>query len=192
MNPWELAVGILGILLNLAIYQQNTSKRVLFVKLCSNFVWAAYYLIPGAYTGFCVACIGIVREITFITVDRKGKAGIICLSLFASASIVCSILTWKSAVSILPALASIISVFGFYFAIPKLSRMLAIPVALCMGSYDIGAGLPVGIANEIITLFSAISGIICIDILKKEKSIMSLDFFKKQQDKLRVGVVQWD
>ena len=179
METAILIVGILGIILNLAIYQQNTSKGILIVKLISNFVWAAYYLLPGAYTGFCVACIAIAREITFITVDRKGKVGIACLSLFAVTSIVCSILTWKSAVSILPALGSIIAVFGFYFAIPRLSRILAIPVALCMGIYDIGAGLPIGVANEIITLISAIVGIISIDIFKREKSIMNLNIFNK-------------
>ena len=76
METAILIVGILGIILNLAIYQQNTSKGILIVKLISNFVWAVYYLLPGAYTGFCVACIAIAREITFITVDRKGKVGI--------------------------------------------------------------------------------------------------------------------
>lgn len=194
METAILIVGILGIILNLAIYQQNTSKGILIVKLISNFVWAVYYLLPGAYTGFCVACIAIAREITFITVDRKGKVGIACLSLFAVTSIVCSILTWKSAVSILPALGSIIAVFGFYFAIPKLSRILAIPVAICMGAYDIGAGLPIGVANEIITFISAVVGIISIDIFKREKSIMNLNIFNKckKEDKLRVGVVQWD
>lgn len=195
MDTAALIVGIMGIVLNLAIYQQNTSKGILIVKLTSNVVWAAYYLLLGAYEGFCVACIAIARETTFISIDRKGKWGIPCLSLFALTSIVCSILTWKSPASILPALASITAVFGFYFAIPKLSRILALPVALCMGIYDFGSNLGLGLANESITFVSAIIGIICIDILKREKSIMQLDFFKKKtapKDQVRVGVVQWD
>ena len=194
METAAYIVGIIGIGLNLAIYQQNTSKKVLLVKLISNVAWALYYFFSKAYMGMCVACVGIARETTFINVNRKGKVGVMCLGLFACISVTCSILTWKSVYSILPAVASIVSVFGFYFAIPKLSRGLAIPIALCMGIYDISAAAWVGLANEIITITSAVVGIICIDIMKKE-SIMSKKTGVKVgewKDKLRVGVVQWD
>ena len=175
--------GGIGILLNLLIYQQNTSKRILCVKLVSSLFWAIHYLLLGAYPGFCVACIAIVREITFINVKRKGKIGVICLSIFAVTAIICSIVTWKNVYSILPALASITAVFSFYFAIPMLSRILAFPVSTCMGLYDIKIGSWMGLANEIITIISAIWGIIYMDILKKNK---------KANEKIRVGVVQWD
>ena len=168
METAAYIVGIIGIGLNLAIYQQNTSKKVLLVKLISNVAWALYYFFSKAYMGMCVACVGIARETTFINVNRKGKVGVMCLGLFACVSVTCSILTWKSVYSILPAVASIVSVFGFYFAIPKLSRCLAIPIALCMGIYDISAAAWVGLANEIITITSAVVGIIYIDIMKKE------------------------
>ena len=194
METAAYIVGIIGIGLNLAIYQQNTSKKVLLVKLISNVAWALYYFFSKAYMGMCVACVGIARETTFINVNRKGKVGVMCLGLFACVSVTCSILTWKSVYSILPAVASIVSVFGFYFAIPKLSRCLAIPIALCMGIYDISAAAWVGLANEIITITSAVVGIICIDIMKKE-SVMSKKTGVKVgewKDKLRVGVVQWD
>ena len=68
MDTAALIVGIVGIVLNLAIYQQNTSKGILIVKLTSNVVWAVYYLLLGAYEGFCVACIAIARETTFISI----------------------------------------------------------------------------------------------------------------------------
>jgi len=193
METAAFIVGGLGILLNLLIYQQNTSKRVLLVKLCSNFAWAAHYFLMGAYSGFCVACIGIARETTFITIDRKGKKGVICLSIFALTSVVCSILTWQSAFSILPAIAAIVSVFSFYFAIPKLSRILAFPISFCMGTYDVAIGSWIGITNEIITVISSIIGIISIDRLKKEVVSMHTNILEKDcSKKIRVGVVHWD
>ena len=169
MKTASFIVGGLGILLNLLIYQQNTSKRLLIVKLISNFVWALYYLLCEAYTGFCVACIAIARETTFISVNRKSKFGVTCLCVFAVTAVVCAIFTWKSAISILPAVASIISVFGFYFSIPRLSRILAFPIALCMGSYDIVTEAWLGLANEIITIISAIGGIIFYEYIKKQR-----------------------
>ena len=90
MKEAALICGGVGVLLNLLIYQQNTSKGILLIKLLSNVVWAVQYLLLGAYSGFCVACIGIARETTFISVDRKGRTGIICLSLFVMVAILCS------------------------------------------------------------------------------------------------------
>ena len=192
MEIAALIIGVIGILLNLLIYQQNTSKGVLVCKLISSIFWAVHYLLLGAYMGVCVACIAIVRETTFLKINKKGKASILFLILFAVTSIVCSILTWKSIYSILPAIASIVSVFAFYFAIPRLSRILALPIAVCMGLYDIEIGSWIGILNEIITIGSSVVGIICIDILKKE-SIMSVKSSAKRfGEKVRVGVVHWD
>lgn len=194
----EHYIGIAGILLNLILYQQNTSKGIRCFKLASNIAWALYYLIPGNYAGLFVACIAIAREITFITVDRKSWLGKSFLGVFICASLGWSAYTFASGGSawdILPAIASITGVFSFYFAIPRLSRLLAIPIALCMGTYDIWVGGYIGLANEIISITSAVVGIICMDILKREDSIMRLNCFKKkpkQNDKIRVGVVQWD
>ena len=169
MKTAAYIVGGIGILLNLLIYQQNTSKRVLAFKITSDVVWAIHYLLLEAYTGFGVACVAITRDVTFINVNRKSKAGVIFLSIFAAASVVCSVLTWKSAISVFPAVASIVSVFGFYFSIPTLSRILAFPISFCMGTYDIAVGSWIGLANEIITIISAIGGIIFYEYLKKKR-----------------------
>ena len=132
----EIAAGIfgaLGIVVNLMIYQQTTSRRVLLFKLLSDVVWAVQYLLLGAYTGFGIACIAVLRESVFYRVNRKSRTGVAFLSLFTLTSLLCAVFTWSSAASLLPAAASVISVFGFYFAIPRLSRMLALPISLCMG-----------------------------------------------------------
>ena len=183
MEAAALVFGILGILLNLIIYQQSTRKRVLFFKLLSDVAWAAQYFLLGAYTGFCIACIAIVREGVFYKTDRKSRLGIAFLSLFTLASILSAILTWSSLISLLPAIASVISVFAFYLAIPRLSRILALPISLSMGIYAFRAGSWLGVANEIITVSSAIAGIIWIDLLKKQ--------IKKKQ-KIRVSAINWD
>ena len=161
-----LIIGGLGILLNLLIYQQNTSKRILLVKLCSNVVWAIQDCLLGATMGFIVALIAATREATFISINRKSKFGVACLSLFAVISITSSILTWKNIYSRLPAIASITGVFSFYFSIPLVSRILAFPIATCMGLYDMETGNTIGIVNEIITVFSVIVAIIYVHVLK--------------------------
>ena len=166
LKTLALIVGGLGILLNLLIYQQNTSKRILFVKLCSNIVWAIQYCLLGATMGLIVALIAAARESTFISVNRKSKFGIACLALFAVISVTSSILTWNNIYSLLPAIASITGVFSFYFSIPLVSRILAFPIAICMGLYDIEMGNTIGLVNEIITMISVIIAIFYVHILK--------------------------
>ena len=166
LKTLALIIGGFGILLNLLIYQQNTSKRILLVKLCSNIVWAIQYSLLGATMGLIVALIAAIREATFISVNRKSKFGVACLVLFAMISITSSILTWKNIYSLLPAIASITGVFSFYFSIPLVSRILAFPIAICMGLYDMEIGNTIGIVNEIITIISVIIAIIYVHILK--------------------------
>jgi hypothetical protein len=183
MKEAAFLFGSLGIILNLIIYQQNTSKRVLLFKLLSDIAWAVQYFCLGAYTGFCIACIAILRESVFYKINRKSRLGIACLGIFIVASILCAVFTWTSAASALPATASVISVVGFYFAIPQLSRILAFPISLCMGIYAFGVESWLAVANEIITVISAIWGIIWIDMLKKQN---------KKNRKIRVSAINWD
>lgn len=183
MEATAFLLGALGILLNLTIYQQTTSKRVLLLKLLSDIVWAMQYLFLGAYTGFCIGCIAILREATFYKINRKSHTGMVCLGIFTIVAILSAIFTWKSPISVLPAIASVISVFGFYFAIPRLSRILSLPISLCMGIYSFGVESVMGVANEIITVISAAIGIIWIDLLKKQS---------KKKAPVRVSAVNWD
>lgn len=183
MKTAALLLGILGVMINLIIYQQTTSKRVLLFKLLSDIVWAVQYLLLGGYTGFCIACIAVLREAVFYKVNRKSPAGVICLILFAMASILSAVLTWSSPVSILPAIASLISVFGFYFAIPTLSRILALPISLCMGIYALEVGSYLGVANELITVASALLGILLYDVFQKGRG---------RKKPLRVSAIHWD
>lgn len=180
MKTAALIFGALGVMINLIIYQQTSSKKVLLWKLLSDVVWAIQYFLLGAYTGFCISCIAILRETTFYKVNRKSRVGVIALGIFVMLSIISTIVTWSSPLSILPALASVISVFGFYFAIPRLSRILSFPISLCMGIYAFGVGSVLAIVNEILTVTSSIIGVIRIDLLKKEKKA------------IRVSAINWD
>jgi|GEM_PF-489193 len=182
METAAWVAGALGVAINLILYQQTTSKRVLLFKLLSDVAWAVQYLLLGAYTGFGIACIAVLREGVFYKVDRKSTKGVVCLALFTVLSVVCAAVTWRSAYSLLPAIGSVISVFGFYLAIPRLSRLLALPISLCMGLYSLEVGSVLGVVNEVITVLSALVGIVCIDRLKRGES----------RPPVRVSAVNWD
>jgi hypothetical protein len=159
--------GVLGISVNAIIYQQRKNKKLLFYKLISDFLWFLHYLLLGAHSGALVAAIGIFREMIFINQNKKSAKGKYWLLTFIACSILTSIFSWKGLFSLLPAIASAISVISFWKSNPKLTRILALVISSCMFTYDVACGSYMGIANEILTTTSAIFGILRYDIIRK-------------------------
>ena len=160
-------VGALGIGANVLIYQQKTGKNLLIYKLISDILWATHYLILGGFSAFAIACIGIVRESIFLNQKHKWAQSRIWLLVFVLLSLVSAALTWKTLMNLLPAIASVLSVFGFWRNNPTLSKILAFPISLCMLTYDLYIMSYMGIANEAFTLLSATISVI---ILLKTKN----------------------
>ena len=160
-------VGAIGVALSVIIYQQNKGRKLLIYKLISDFVWALHYFLLGGVLGTVVALIGVVREFTFLNKDKKWAASKLWLVLFIVISVTAAILNWKNIFSILPAIASVISVFSFWVGNPKLSRILSFPISACMLIYDIPLKAVLGIVNEIFTCTSSIVGIIRTKIQEK-------------------------
>lgn len=161
--PYEilsLAFGFLGIILNALIFQQKTRDNILKFKLASDFCWLLQYLFKGAYTGAAIAIIGIIRETIFLNHKHKWAQSKLWLLLFITLSLISPIVTWSGFWSILPAIASIISVICFWLSKPLLTKTLAYPICACQLTYALKWMLPMSIANEIITLISTTIGII--------------------------------
>ena len=152
--------GILGIAANCIIYQQKNGKNLLLWKLISDVLWLLHYLFLSAYSGCAVALIGVFRELVFYRENKKGQKRPFFLMLFIIVTICSSILTWKGIASIFPALASVISIVGFWKANPKISRKLAFPISGLMLSYDLTCNSYMGIVNEILTMCATAIAII--------------------------------
>ena len=152
--------GALGILTNVLIYQQKDAKRLILFKLASDVIWALHYFFLSAYTAMAISIIATVREITFAKKNKSKAVSGALLVFFIICSIVSAYYTWAGYQSLLPAIASIISVISFWRKSPRLSRTLALPVSLCMMSYDVFSCSYLGFVNELFTICSTIIGII--------------------------------
>ena len=152
--------GALGVAANVLIYQQKSGKNLLAFKLISDVLWALHYFFLNAYTAMCIALIAIVRELVFLKQNKNDARKGIWLIVFLLCGIASAAVTWKGLPSILPALASAISIFSFWRGNPRLSRILAFPVSGCMMTYDFTCGSVMGIVNETLTLISAAAGVI--------------------------------
>ena len=152
--------GALGVAANILLYQQKSGKKLLAFKLISDILFALHYFFLNAYTAMCIALIAIVRELVFLKQNKNGTRKNVWLIVFFLCGIASAAVTWKGPTSILPALASAISIFSFWRGDPRLSRILAFPISGCMMTYDFTCGSVMGIVNETLTLISAAAGVI--------------------------------
>lgn len=164
-------VGVLGILSAAMIFQQKTRKALMITKLISDVIWVVHYLLLGAYSGMAICVVAVFRELIFMNRGKyKWADHKIWPVIFASAALATAALTWNGAISILPAVASATSVIAFWVGNPRLSRILAFPIASEMIVYDYFTGSYAGLINEAIGITSAIIGIIRLDIRRKNKN----------------------
>jgi len=152
-------IGAFGIAANMLIYQQKSGKNLLAFKLISDCLWAVHYLLLHATSAAAIAVIGIFREFVFYSQDKKWAKSKLWLVLFLLFSPISAAFTWKSYFSILPALASVISVISFWKNDPSLARYLSFPIAASMFTYDIVCHSYMGMINETFTLISTVIGI---------------------------------
>lgn len=153
-------VGIIGIAANILIYQQKNHKKLLLYKLLSDFIWALHYILLSANSAALIASVNIFREFVFYNKDKKWAKSKLWLIFFLLCSFISAILTYKNLFSILPAIASILSVISFWISNANITRIFAYPISFSMFSYDIFCMSYMGLINEIFTLTSTTLGII--------------------------------
>ena len=166
---FSIVFGILGICSTVLIYQQKTRKGLVLSKLLSDVIWFLYYFSLMAYSGAAIALIGMLRELVFVNKEKKWAKHPLWLVLFLTLSFGCAYFTWKNAFSLLPCIASAVSVISFWIGNPKLSRIMSYPISACMLTYDIACVAVLGIINELFTVISSIVGAIRLDRKKENK-----------------------
>ena len=161
------AVGYGGILLNCLIYLQKDRKKLVFTKLLSDIAWAAHYFLLGAYAGFSIAAIGIVRETVSYNKQKKWASSVLWPIFFMIVGVGGAVLSERTWYSLLPAFASAVSVICFWQNRPSKSRLLALLISVCMATYDVFKHSTAGIVNEILTVASVFLGMLLHDRKKK-------------------------
>ncbi|MBQ6823062.1 MAG: YgjV family protein [Clostridia bacterium] len=155
---WVFGVG--GVFANFMIYQQTSRKKLLLNKLIADCLWTLHYISLGAVSGAFVCAIGILREFVFLNKRKKWAQGKRWLMLFLLLSILSAVLTWKNGFSVLPTIASILSVFSFWKGDPTWTKILSFPISVCFMTYNIFSLSYAGIINEVLVLISTAIGII--------------------------------
>ena len=159
-------IGFIAIGANLIIYQQKTGKNLLTWKFSSDILWLLHYLLISANSAAAVAVVSAVREIVLLRSGDNAEQKKKWMFAFIGFSIVSGALTWKNVFSVFPCIASVLANISFCLSIPRISRIMSLPISGCMFTYDIISCSVSGMINEAFTVTSSLIGI-CVNDRKK-------------------------
>jgi hypothetical protein len=122
-------------------------------------LWAVDYLLYGFFSVFRVTLLADLAA----EAGRPWMAGAgLMLGRVgdAAGTALCTALTWDGAFSIFAMLCSMLSIVSFWIGEPKVSRIMAFPIASCMLIYGVSNGSVAAVINEVLVMLSSVVGIL--------------------------------
>ena len=153
-------VGIIATILMAISYQANTKRSILIIQTVAIIGLGTNYLLLGAISGFALNIVCLVRNVAFYYM-REGttvhRASTVTLML---ALIVVGIVTWEDIMSIFILVALTLNTFFMSIGKPQVLRASILLTSSLILVYAISSGSIGGIITEILSISSAIIGVI--------------------------------
>ena len=149
--------GLCGMFSLFVMYQQ--SKRIMYLKLkiLSDVIWAAHYLMLFAVGGAIPSIVGIVRELILMKDFKRKYTKFTLMVIIIIINATLGILLADSMIHFIPICASALVTISLTFKKTTSIRLFSIPILVAFLIYDIIVGSWVGMLNEIISIVSIIS-----------------------------------
>ncbi len=148
------AIGFIGIALNIWAVQYNKHWQVILLKTLGSLMFVIQYLLLGAFTGAAMDVIGIIRNVTFILLVRKGKSTTVGIVIFSIVTVALGVLSWEGYISILAIFAKTVTTVAYGIKNARVIRMCNIPSSSCWLVYNFISFSLAGVFNEIFVLSS--------------------------------------
>lgn len=158
------AVGIFGIFVNVAAFQCKKHSNLVLYKTLNEGAFGLQYLLLGAYTGFGMNVVSMVRNFLFRSRVKKGKSNLFFQIFFSVFFLIIGILTWDGPKSIIVILAKILTTVAYGISDTAKVRLLNFPSATAWMIYNSAVGSWEGALNEVFTLGSLVVGVIRLDL----------------------------
>ena len=167
-------IGGLGILASLISFQCKKHNSILAFRTLNEAIFAAQYLMLGAYTGMAMNLIGCVRNTVFTKQVAKGKKTTVPTVIFCVIFLVFGIFTWQGMKSILIIVAKVLSTVAYGNKNPTVVRGIVFITCTSWLIYNYCVFSVAGVICEAVTLISLLIGIVRLDImprLAKKKAV---------------------
>jgi len=163
-------LGLVATILTFVSYQSNTKKNLLIIQSTATVFMCLSFLFLNAITGFALNIVCILRNIIFYFQEEGSKFHIPIAIALTALMIGVGALSWQGYVSLIPLVALAANTVFMSFGKPQLLRESILVTSSMMILYNVLVFSIGGIANEAISIVSAIIGVAR---FKKSKSAES-------------------
>lgn len=158
-------LGVLGIIASIISFQCKKHNHILFFRTLNELLFGIQYFLLGAYTGMAMNFVGCVRNTIFSKQVERKKDTKISVIIFCILFTVFGIATWQGAKSVLIIVAKVLSTLAYGNKNTTLVRCIVLTTSSSWLIYNIFVNSIAGVACEVFTLCSLITGIIRLDIV---------------------------
>ncbi len=146
--------GFIAMGIAIAMYQFKKHRTILILMTLCSFVWCLHFACLGLFTPVAMNLINVIRGIVYSFREKRSAQNNIIPAVFIVLCAGSVIVTWDSAWSILPFIASIFATIANWQKNTRLLKYLSIPVCVCWFVYNIANGSVAGTLNETFALIS--------------------------------------
>ena len=153
-------IAFVAVAITFISYQVNSQKKILVIQIIATVVSAVSFMVLGAWTGFAMNCVAILRNIAYYNKDKKIFSSKLVPYVFAAIMIGFGIATWTHWYCILSVAGLVINTLALSSPSAQLIRGSILVTSPMVMLYDLLAGNIVEAVKELIAIVSAVIGIV--------------------------------
>ena len=158
------ALGILAVIMGFVTYQMKSREGVLISSTLVNVIFALHYLCLGAWSAMLMKFVGIVRNVTYYQLGKKGRVkkrvSLAFAVIIGGMGAAAGLLGGENWYILLSVINVMIFSFSISFKDPnnvRKSLVVSAPFALIYNGLVLSVG---GVIFELISLISALIGLV--------------------------------
>lgn len=151
--------GIVATIMTFISYQANTKRTLLLIHTTATLCTCLSFLFLGASTGFILNVVCLVRNVIYYFQDERSRLHYVTAGGLAAIMVVLGALSWQGWISLLMIVALAANTVFMSFGKPQLLRQSILATSTMVLIYNVFVFSLGGIANEGVSIVSAIVGI---------------------------------
>ena len=163
-------IGFIAVALFFYSYQRSKKEKILAIQTVATALSCIQYLLIGAYSGFALNIICIIRNFVYSYRDKKNLRDLWSPLILALIMAGVSFFSWEGLHSLMITAGLVINTISLgVFGAKNIKRSIIVSSSLIL-TYNIFAGSYSGILSESLSIISAIIGVVRHKIKEKELS----------------------
>ena len=154
------SLGFISVGLFFYSYQRTQKRKIMIIQTVATALSCVQYLLIGAFSGFALNIVCIIRNFIFYYRDKNKSSDILSPILLSACIAVASIFSWEGIHSLLITLGLVVNTMCMGMLDAKAFRKTILISSSLILIYNVFAHSYSGILSESISLISVIIGIV--------------------------------